>query len=178
MVLETSRNLQEREPRIVYVGVFDYQKLIRTIATWYADMGYEFHERMYKHKVPSPAGSEQEFAFEGWRKNTEYIKYWIYLSAHIWELKEVEVSINGQRKKMAKGKVQIILSMSVDFDYNEKFMSPAAVKIQNFLHKYVWYKQITGGWEDECYYRMYKLHKVIKETLNMTCNTNASEIRY
>jgi hypothetical protein len=178
MVLTKSTNPEHLKPRIVYVGIFDYQKLVRTIATWFADQGYEFHEDMFKHKVPSPSGSEQEFGFRGWRKTTEYVQYWIILKCHIWELKEVDILVDGAKKKMAKGKLQLILSMEVFFDYNEKFKTPSAVKIQNFLHKQVWDKQISGGWEDECYYRMYKLHKVIKETLNMSCATNASEIRY
>ena len=79
---------------------------------------------------------------------------------------------------MAKGKLQITVGAEVWLDYNSKFTSPAAVKIQKFLHKHVWHKQITGGWEDEVYYRMYKLHLETKKLLNMSTPTNASQIRY
>jgi len=164
--------------RIVYVGIFDFNKLVKTIATWFAEMGYEFHEDVYKTKVPSPDGSEPEFTFSGWIKINEYVQYWIRLKGHIWELKEIEVMVDGEKKKMARGKVQLILWSEIWLDYNGKFTSPVAVKIQNFLHKHVWYKQITGGWEDECYYRMYKLHLEIKKCLNMLTTSNASQIRY
>lgn len=169
---------EDYKPRIWYVGVFDYQKLIKTFATWFANMGYEFHENVYKHKVPSPAGSEQEFKFSGWRKVTEYTQFWIRIHGHIWEIKEIEVLVDGKKKKMAKGKIMINLTSEVWLDYNNKFTSPAAVTLQKFLHKYVWRKQIESGWEDEAYYRMYKLHLEIKKSLNMSTATNASQLRY
>ncbi|MFT4303358.1 MAG: hypothetical protein ACMXYG_02245 [Candidatus Woesearchaeota archaeon] len=178
MVVKKDKLGDAYTPIIYYVGIFDYQKLIKTIAGWYANQGYEFHENMFKHKVPSPAGSEQEFGFEGWRKVTEYVMYWIRLKEHIWEIKKVKYFIDIKKKKMAKGRIKIVFSMEVTLDYNNKFNTATAVKIQNFLHKHVWYKQITGGWEDEVYYRMYKLHRVVKEVLNMSTPTNAAEIRY
>ncbi|MCB9358453.1 hypothetical protein H6503_00835 [Candidatus Woesearchaeota archaeon] len=178
MVLTPNKLPGTHTPHIFYSGIFDYQKLIKVIAGWFANQGYEFHENVFKHKVPSPSGSEQEFKFSGWRKVTEYVQFWIYVHGHIWEIKEIEVLVDGEKKKMAKGKIKFVFTSDVWLDYNGKFNTPVAVKIQKFLHKHVWHKQITGGWEDECYYRMYKLHRVVKEVLNMSTPTNASEIRY
>jgi len=178
MVLVSEKISEDFKPRIYYTGVFDYQKLMKTIATWYADQGYEFHEEVFKHKVPNPAGSEQEWKLKGWRKVTEYVMYWIHVRGKIWELKEIEVLVDGKKRKMAKGKIQLEFNNEVWLDYNGKFTSPVAIKIQNFLHKHIWYKQITGGWTDEAYYRMYKLHREIKKCLNMSTPTNASTIRY
>lgn len=165
-------------PHIYYSGVFDYEKLIRTIAGWFGEMGYEFIEDVYKHKVPSPAGSEQEFTLSGWRKVNEYVMFWIRIKGHIWELKEIDVVVDGKKKKMARGKVQLIFTPEDWLDYNNKFKGPMGEKLQKFLNKHVWLKQIESNWEDELYYRMYKLHRVVKETLNMSTITNASEIRY
>jgi hypothetical protein len=178
MVTKKETTPEEFNPSIYYAGVFDYDKLIKTFAQWYNEEGYEFREMIYKHKVPSPSGSEQELKVEGWKKITEYVQYWIYVRIKIWELKELDVVIDGEKKKMARGKLQITFSSSTWLDYNNKFNTEMAVRIQDFLHKYVWHKQITGGWTDECYYYMYKLHRVIKETLNMSTPTNAAGIRY
>jgi hypothetical protein len=178
MVTEKRTAGEEFSPKIFYAGIFDYDKLVRVIAQWYADMGYEFHENNFKHKVPSPAGCEQEFKLSGWRKVSEYVMYWVHIETHIWELKDIDVVINGEKKKMSKGKVMLRFISDVWLDYNNKFNTSTTAKIQTFLNKYVWYKQITGGWDDECYYRMYKLHRIVKETLGMSTPTNASEIRY
>lgn len=178
MVLKKDPIDEKYKPRIFYVGVFDYQKLIQTIATWFADQGYEFHEDVFKHKVPSPAGSEQEWKFAGWIKVTEYVQYWIRIFGHVWELKEIDVIVDGQKKKMAKGKIMLEFESDYWLDYNDKFTTPAAVKLQKFLETFVWRKQISGGWSDEVYYRMYKLHLECKKVLNMSTPTNASQIRY
>jgi len=167
-----------KSPVIYYGGVFDYNGLIEEIANWYSSMGYEFHENVYKHKVPSPAGSEQEFSLGGYKKITEYVKYWIDIKGHIWELNEVEVKIGNKVKKMAKGKIKIELTARTDLDYNNKFNTPTAIKLQKFLHQHIWYKKITGGWTDESYYLMWKLHAKIKKLLKMSTPHNASDIRY
>lgn len=165
-------------PVIFYAGVFDYNGLIETIANWCTEFGYEFHENVFKHKVPSPSGSEQEFKLTGYKKITEYVKYWVTVDGHIWELNEVEVKMGDEIKKMAKGKVQLKISCQTDLDYNDKFNTPIAIKLQNFLHHHIWHKKITGGWTDEAYYLMWKLHAKIKKFLKMSTPHNASDIRY
>ena len=178
MVLKKEEGGNAYHPKIYYVGVFDYSKLVKTMANWMNEQGYEFQENVYKHKVPSPLGVEQEFKTSGWRKVTEYVMYWVHVHAHIWELKEIDVMVDGKKKRMARGKIQLTFKSEVWLDYNKKFNGPVAERIQKFLHDKVWYKQITGGWTDECYYRMYKLHKAVKIALNMSTPTNAADIRY
>lgn len=167
-----------KSPMIFYAGVFDYNGLIETFANWCLEFGYEFHEDVFKHKVPSPAGSEQEFKFKAWKKITEYVQYWVEINGHIWELNEVEVKIGDKVKKMAKGKIKLVISCDTWLDYNNKFNTPITKKLQDFLHHHIWYKKITGGWTDESYYLMWKLHSEVKKFLKMSTPHNASDIRY
>jgi hypothetical protein len=178
MVLVDLKTPEHYNPKIFYAGIFDYDKLIKTIANWFNIQGFEFKEEYFKHKVPTPAGSEPEFKYHGWMKLSEYVQYWIFVQAHLYELKEVDVMIDGVKKKMAKGKIMLTFSDNCILDYNNKFNTPVAKKIQDFLHKHIWNKQITGGWTDELYYRKYKLHREVKEALGMSTTTNASEVRY
>lgn len=168
----------EASVTLFYAGVFDYDGLIKMIANWYNEFGFEFHENTLKHKVPSPDGSEQEIELSGKKKITEYTRYWIKVDGHIWELNEVEVKIGKEIKKMAKGKIRLILSVETELDYNKKFVSPVARKLQTFLHQHIWYKKISGGWTDENYYIMWKLHTEIKKFLKMSTPHNASDLRY
>jgi hypothetical protein len=168
----------ESRQTIFYAGVFDYDGLIKMIANWYNEFGFKFHENTLKHKVPSPDGSEQEIELSGYKKITEYVKYWIKIDGHIWELNEVEVKVGNEIKKMAKGKIKLDLSTQTDLDYNDKFKSYTARKLQIFLHQHIWYKKISGGWTDENYYLMWKLHAEIKKFLKMSTPHNASDLRY
>ncbi|MFT4343858.1 MAG: hypothetical protein ACMXYE_03880 [Candidatus Woesearchaeota archaeon] len=178
MVTNKDYNLpQVLIPRIYYVGVFDYNKLISTIATWFNEEGYEFHEQVFKHKVPSPDGSEQEFTFRGWRKYTEYLQIWISVKGHVYELKEIEALVDGEKQTLAKGRLELLFSFEIWLDFNNKFQSPMEIQLQNFLHNYVWKKKIEGGYEDMAYYAMYRLHHTMKKVLKMSTPSHAAEIR-
>ena len=168
----------DAEPIIRYTGIFDYDKLYRDMAAWYGMWGYELQENTHKHKVPLPTGVEQEIKWTGWRKVNEYVRFWVKTHIHGYELKDVEVVKDGVKKKMTKGRLQIIVGGTMDLDYSDRFKGPVAELIQGLLHNYVWKKKIENSWADELYYRIYKLHEVIKESLNMETAYNASDRRY
>jgi|TARA_Y100000310_G_scaffold311582_1_gene358011 hypothetical protein len=164
---------------IKYRGVFDMDGLYKTMQAWIEDQGYEFHEQFYKHKVPSPLGQEQEIGWYGWRKMNMYVKFWIYCYFHIWDMKDVEVVKNGEKKKMISARLHVEFRGKVELDWQNMFAgNNFLVSLQHFLNKYVLHKTITGGWEDEIYYRIHKLFYVTKEYLNMETVHNASEHRY
>ncbi|MDP7323381.1 MAG: hypothetical protein QF632_01315 [Candidatus Woesearchaeota archaeon] len=162
-----------------YRGVWDYEGLYQLMVQWFEDQGYEFHERVFKHKVPSPLGFEQELGWYGWRKVNAYVKFWIYVYWHVWDIKEVEVVKDGKKKKMVQARLFIEFSGKVELDWQNMFTgSKFVVAIQDWMNKYVLHKTITGGWEDELYYRIHKLFYSCKEFLNMETVHNASAHRY
>ena len=177
MVLETRKLPQELCPRIYFVGVFDYNKLISTIAAWFNEEGYEFHEQVFKHKVPNPDGSEQEFTYKGWRKYTDYVQKWVYVKGHVYELKEIEAIVDGKKQTLAKGRIELEFSWELCLDYNNKWKTPMEQQLQTFLHNYIWKKKIDNGYEDILYYTMYRLHHTVKNVLKMSTPTHAAEVR-
>ena len=62
---------------IKHNGIFDMQHLFHAMHDWFESSGYEFHERQAKHKVPSPAGSEEEYRWFAEMDITEYVKFTI-----------------------------------------------------------------------------------------------------
>jgi len=168
----------EAMPIIRYTGIFDYDKVYRDMAAWYGMWGYELQENTHKHKVPLPSGVEQEIKWTGWRKVNEYVKFWVDVHFHGYELKDVEVVKDGVKKKMTRGRVMITVSGKMDLDYSDRFTGKVGELIQHIMHNYVWKKKIENSWGDELYYRVYKLHEVIKESLNMETAYNASDGRY
>ena len=178
MTLITEPNPESYIPKIFYGGMFDYSKLYKGIAQWFNDNGYEFHDELFKHKVPLPKGVEQEFKVYGWYKVDEYVQIWIRIHCHTWEVRDVEFLQDGQKKKLQKGKIMIRIEPELKLDYNSKFNGVMGVKVQSFLNNVIWYKRITGNLQDTAYYRSYKLHLRIKELLNMSTAWNASDLRY
>ncbi len=164
---------------IKYRGVFDFDGLYRMMVDWFENQGYEFQETTYKHKVPSPMGAEQELGWFAWRKVNAYVKYWVKISFHIWDMKEVEVIRDGKKKKMLSARMHIEFSGYVELDWQKTFSgNKFLVALQDWMNKYVLHKTITGTWEDELYYRIHKLFYLTKQYLNMETVHNASVRRY
>src|SRR3989338_8366961 len=106
---------------IKFRGIFDYYGLLKEMQQWVVDSGYEWHENVYKHKVPSPAGAEQEIKWTGNLKVNAYAKYWVNVYFHLWDLKDVEVVKDGKKQMMNSARLQILFSGYVELDYNDVF---------------------------------------------------------
>jgi len=168
---------ETHNPKLYYVGIFDYEALVKGIAAWFNAEGYEYREKVYKSKVPSPDGSEHEFAVDGWRKTNELVWYFIEIKCHIWDMKEVEVLVDGEKKRMIRGRVQMWFHNWFEVDYNRKYKSPVEKQLLAFLEKYIWKKKIDGGFWDENYFSMLRVYTRVKQILKMSTPTNAAALR-
>ena len=165
--------------RIKHRGIFDMGGLFRTMRSWMIDQGYEFHETTAKHRVPSPAGATEEFVWSGWRRVNGYVVFRIRFWMRAYEVKDVEVVRGGKKKHLTQGAIWIEITPSVELDYQNRFGGSRFLqKVQDFYHHHVIKHNIQDIWEDEVYYRAYKLHRIIKEYLDFETKTNASEGRW
>ena len=85
-----------------YNGLFDFDGMYAAIIDWAKNYGYLWFERSYKHKVPGPQGAELEFEWVMTKNITEYINYDILIIVHTWDTKEVEVEVDGKKKKLTQ----------------------------------------------------------------------------
>jgi hypothetical protein len=161
---------------IKYRGVFDLQELMKRVNDWMEGDGYTVHEGKYKHKVPDPRGAEEEITFKGWKRVTEYVKYHIKIEFHTYDQKDVEVVKAGAKKHAVQARIEVIMSPTVEFDWQNRFSGSRFMQgLQDFYHKYIIKGDIQNYHEDALYYRTYKLHRIIKEFLDMEGKTNAYE---
>ena len=110
---------------IKYKGLFDFDGLYNLISQWIKSSGFWFHEKTYKHKVPSPAGAEEEIIFQGTREKTELYKHTIDVYIHIWDMTEVEVEIGGKKKTLTNARIEIVINGLIEVDYDNKFQKNA-----------------------------------------------------
>ena len=157
-----------------YNGRFDLDRLYRKMAAWSMENGFYFEEKSYKHKVPSPAGAEDEIKWSGWRKITDYFKYHIFVDIYLFDLKDVEVVQNGEKKKLVKARMQIIFRLKLEDDFSGRFTGSQFNEwLRKVYDKYVIKKMRDVLWEDEIYYQLIKIQTVAKEELDMQAKTNA-----
>lgn len=158
---------------IRYVGLFDFDGLYSLMARWLKDQGYWFHERSYKHKVPTPYGAEQEIEWRAEKEVTEYYQEVIEVFIHTWEQTEVEVEKGGVKKKLTSAKLEVKMVCAIDMDYEKRWAKSKFWRaIRDWYHKYVIRKEIEFIWLDIVYHRMYNLQNIVKEFLDMEAKGN------
>jgi hypothetical protein len=163
---------------IKFIGIFDFEGLLRMIRRWYLDYQYEFKDKTYKSKVPNPLGLEEEIYWEGQKKINWYVQTWIFVDIHTWDCKDVEVIKDGKKTKMMQGRIKIVLDFAIVTDYSNRFDSPFLLDLEKFYQKYIIHHYMDNIYEDQLYYHMFRLQTEIKKFLNMSTAFNASEGRW
>ena len=152
--------------RIKYRGMFDLEGLYRTMAKWFKDGRYELHENLYKSKPP-----ETEVRWMAERRRTNWVLERVTVHVHMWGDYDVEVIVNGQKKKMAKVRMIITINCGIFTAYDDIFGKPRWTasnlerRLQKIMYGWVMKREVGGLYEDRLYYELYDLYSIIKEYL-------------
>lgn len=158
-----------------YVGVFDFDGLYATAVDWAKTNGYLWHEKAHKHKKKGK-GAEQELEWVMIKKVSEYIKFTVDIEVHLWDLHEVEVEINGEKKPLSSAKIQVVLNGEVEYDWQSwgsKSGQKLSKKFTGWLSMI--YPKITEEhwvYTDQLYYRMLNLQGQMKKFFDMQGKKN------
>lgn len=153
---------------IRYEGLFDFDGLYITVIDWAKNYGYWWHEKTYKHKVPNPLGAEQQLEWVCEKKVTDYIKYNLWFYVHVWNLTEVEVDVDGQKKSLSNAYMSIRMKGTVVYDWQGKFSEGKFFKkLGGWYRGIIFKKEVESVYGDQIYYRMWDLHNILKKFLDM-----------
>lgn len=165
---------------IRYRGLYDYDGLLSLIRGYFAEQELETQEPKFKFKL-SGAGSEADFRIKGERLVSSYIKVELQVDGHAWDVKRKTVELDGEKKVMTEGKIQLIISSTVILDYSDSFnTSKVKSKSKKMLTEWMHSRldSIDGGMQFAQNYVDGKtflrgmvngLDKAIKEHLRMEC---------
>ncbi len=156
---------------VQYKGIFDIQDLYESIADFFRQKKFKFHERFHRTRRGGPFGAEQLYMFEAERKVEDYYKWVVTVNVETFDMRDVEVVLkDGTKKKMSKGRVWIQLYGNCITDYEKLWEKNAFVaQLKSFYNKYIVRKRLEGVWWDELYYKIVlRLHALVKERLKMT----------
>jgi len=164
-------NYKYTRPRIMlhYSGLFDFDGMYAAIISWAKHYGFQWFEVDYKHKVPSPYGAEQEFKWKMSKNVTAFLQYEINFTVHIWDMKEVEVEMDGKKKSLVNGRMRMWIDATVNHDWQKQFQnkSPFIVRLGEWYRHVLYKKDIESIYYDQLYYRTWDLHNIIKKYLDM-----------
>ncbi|MBI2138585.1 hypothetical protein HYU13_03285 [Candidatus Woesearchaeota archaeon] len=150
-------------------GVWNMQELYESIAEFFHLRKYKFHERVYKHKRPSPFGVERQYIWEAERKETEYVQFHYAIYMHTYDARDIEVvDQQGDKRIFTKGRIWVELQADLATDWEKQFGGTSFLReLKNFFEKYVIKNNIVMGWETKLKYELYELHALIKNKLQM-----------
>ena len=153
---------------IRYKGLFDFEGLYTLVVQWFKYRGFWFHERTYKHKVPSPKGAEDEIEWDGMKKISEYVAHAINVYIHLWDMTEVKVVKDGVEKTLTNARMEIVIRAIMTLDYQKKWERGAFWNaLGDFYEKYIIKKEFETIQWDQVWYRAHKLHAIIKDFMDM-----------
>ena len=153
---------------IRYKGVWDMQDLYETMVDWFRKRKYKFHEKIYKHKHPSPFGVERQYTWEATRKETEYVQFIYSIYFHTYDVHDIEVISNGKKKNFTKGRIWMEIKASIVTDFEKRWQeSSFYAHLKDFYNKYIIKKSFTHGWAAKLRYELYELHALVKKKLKM-----------
>lgn len=135
--------------KLKYAGLLDLEQAYKFAYEWLKKEDLNVIEDSYSEKVKSN-GKELEIEWTASKKVTDYFKITIKIKWRILGLTDVEVEIDGRKKKMNKAAdVSIDLKGLLEKDYSNKWEGSAFNKfIKDVYNKYV-IPQRTDQKEDQ-----------------------------
>lgn len=150
-----------------YNGLFDFDGMYAAVVDWAKNYGYLWHEKAYKHKVPSPKGAEQEIEWEITKNVTEYIRYSIFFNIHIWEMHDVSVVVDNKTKLLTNARMYIVISGKILYDWQGKFEKGSKFAQWLGIKYRKWTGAVDAVYVDQLYYRMWNLQSLLKKYFDM-----------
>ncbi|PIN73985.1 hypothetical protein COV20_02630 [Candidatus Woesearchaeota archaeon CG10_big_fil_rev_8_21_14_0_10_45_16] len=157
-----------------YAGLFDLDTLYSSIIDWAKNYGYMWHEKSYKHKIPSVLGAEQELDWELSKNVTEYIKYVIKIRLLLTEMTELEVNTGGKTKQLTSGRLYLTMNGVVEWDWQKRFEKGGRLgKWLGKMYERATQKELESIYMDTLWYRMWNLQGMIKKILDLQTKKHA-----
>lgn len=128
---------QVLEEKVEHSGIFDFPNLYLYAHSWFKEEEYGVNEDKYSEKV---SGNKREISIR-WKATkdmSDYFKFEMKVKFEIAEMTDVEVEIDGEKKKMNKGKLSIEIGAILIKDKDGKWEnSPFNRFMRDVYNKYI-----------------------------------------
>jgi hypothetical protein len=155
--------------KIRYKGVWDMQDLYGGTVSWLRERKWKFHERVYKHKHPSPYGVERQYIWRAEQRIDDWVMIVMDIYIHVYDAHDVEVvDKEGTRRVFTKGKFWATLKVNDCWDPVKRWdTSSFWGYLKDFYIKYIVKKRRMQGYSPRSRYELLSLHKFMMKKLKM-----------
>ncbi len=158
-----------------YRGVFSSRELFRMFTKWYKESPYE-KGGDYISEQNTSHGKCIEYTYMPWIKPNDYIRNFMRIRILIYDMKKVDIMVDGIKEKMDEGRILIFIDGFLEYDYDARWGGKPMLQLMRtfyikFMYKY-YSKFFEGGMINDChalyelferFFNMYKTYRPIKK---------------
>ncbi|MBI2664394.1 hypothetical protein HYX10_03560 [Candidatus Woesearchaeota archaeon] len=162
--------------RIKYRGLYDLDGLYRLMSNWLRQRRYRVYETLYKSKPP-----ELEIRWTAEREKSGFVMEVITIYYHSYGEYDVDVVINGRKKKMTNARMILTLGGDIKAPYEDIFGRPRWTanaterRLLNLFRNWFVKRDLESVYWDTLYYELQKFQGAIKDFLRMEAKGNIYE---
>lgn len=160
------RRLIVDKERVNYDGLFSAKEVLDIVMTWIKDKGYWPVDKKHTESVKAD-GRFIEIEMWPYKKVTDYAKNIIVIRIVCSDLKDVVIEIEGKKKKLNQGRLQVVFDAYLETDYEHKWENkPIFYVLRTVFEKYV-FTPFLSGFEKNLKADVTHLKNNIKGYLNL-----------
>jgi len=123
--------------KVEHTGLFDFVGFYQFANAWFREEDYGVSEERYTEKVKGNA-KDMRIEWNATKEFSDYFKIQQSINFNIKDMSEVEVEINGTKKTMNKGNIEIEIKGFLIKDYESKWeTSPGYRFLRDVYNKYI-----------------------------------------
>ncbi|MEI6849749.1 MAG: hypothetical protein WCK29_01795 [archaeon] len=128
---------QVAKEKVEHTGIFDFKGVYGFANGWFRDEGFDLEEEKYSEVV---TGNKRNIKFD-WKatKNmSDFFKHELKAKFEIKDLEDIEVEIDGKKKKTNRGKISVEVKGTLITDQSSKWdITPFYRFLRDAYSKYV-----------------------------------------
>ena len=125
------------EEKLAHSGVFDFAAFYSFAHSWFKEEKYGVIEEKYSEKVTGDART-LSIEWAATKDYDDYFKFEIKVYMDVKDMTDVQVEIDGVKKKMNKGTIEMKIRGTLVKDYESKWdPSPITRFLRDVYNKYV-----------------------------------------
>ncbi|MBI5398849.1 hypothetical protein HZB03_05285 [Candidatus Woesearchaeota archaeon] len=162
----SERKIIVDESEIAYDGLFDIKEVYALIDDFLKQKNYDKFEKANREYVGS-TGKEIYYVITPIFAISDFARKFLKIDLSAKEVKEVEVEIDGVKRRMQQGKLRILLSGILETDYEGRWEQTAFYYfIRTVFNKYV-YRKHTEDFEGQIKNDVMMLREQLGALLNL-----------
>ena len=158
-----------KQEEIRYIGPFDFDEVYRHLYEWLEWRQYDVREKKFKDKMKpaAPIQREIEIKWIATKEIDEYTQFQYVIDYRIINWREVDVTKDGESKKIWNADLMIVINSNIILDKNAKWEENLPLHfIKKFFEAYV-YKSTFERWKGMLWAESWGFYNEAKALLNL-----------